>query len=135
MREVFVGTYEMGYQRVRLILRDGTGADWRSLSEDGGLPWIKVGADPRKWVEIFRSLMHESLEASAFSCHCRYYQNNDVSDGNDMYLMVMDHGQFGEVSARAAEFISACQNDLSQAWKAWHKPPKKKPVKKRKAKR
>ncbi|KKN03652.1 hypothetical protein LCGC14_1105560 [marine sediment metagenome] len=134
MKQVIVGVYDLGYQKIQLILREGTGADWQTLPKNGDVSQMSIGVDRGIWSQIFRSLMHESLELSIFLCHCRYYQNNDVSDGNDLYMMVMDHGQFGQVSAQAAEFICACQNDLSRAWKAWHRPPKKKPAKKRKAK-
>lgn len=135
MKQVIVGTYDIGYEQCELVLQEGYGGSSFFIPEKGSIPRIKVGAESPRWVGIMQVIMHESIEFALARYGCKYNPSQDISGASEQCVMVMTHAQFTKCIADSAEFISACEGDLEKAWKAWHKPPKKKPAKKRKAKR
>ena len=110
-----VGDYEIGYECVRLVLRDGDGAEFYLLPDDVTIPKIVVGANG-VWKGVVARLLHESFELVASRTRSRYYPSEDVAQNHAEYLFVMDHQQFADCCTRVAEFMSAALPDLSKAW-------------------
>lgn len=118
MKPQVIGNYEIGYEYVQLVLRDGVGAEFYRLSEDITIPTIVVGADDDKWREIVALLLHESFEFVADRLGCRYYPTNDIANNGAAHSFLLDHQQFSDCCAKVADFVAVALPDLQKAWKA-----------------
>ena len=92
MKPQIIGDYQIGYEYVRLVLRDGTGADFYRLSDDVTIPTIAVGADEANWTRVVTRLFH--------------------------YVSILDHQQFADCCAKVADFVAVALPDLKKAWTA-----------------
>jgi hypothetical protein len=137
MKPVVVGTYDIGYDRARLVLFDGTGGSGDIRPNESGAMVINVGGDYDTWKHVHRVLLHVALEVAALKCMCIYYPRCESSDDVSSVMIMMDHGQFAEIVGRAAEFVSLCQLDLSKAWRKFKekKSKEEREMAKRKAKK
>jgi len=115
-----VGSYYAGNESIQLVLREGNGGDFWCVPGRGKLPYIKIGADD-DWNSIFTTLLHEIFEFLLERVKGRYYPSADVSHSSASYLFVIDHQDFGDVCARAAEFVDDCLPDLKKEYKLWRK--------------
>lgn len=126
MKQKIVGTYYLGYEQCDLVLVEGTGGNFQTCPEKSRLPLVEIGADHVIWGELVGVLIHEALELLIFRESCRFSQDDDMAKDHGGHLMVMDHRQFSNVSAKAGHFLVDCLPDVSGAWKAWNKAKKKK---------
>jgi hypothetical protein len=124
VKQVVVGTYEMGYECVQLVLREGNGGEFWMVPGDIDCPRIKIGADQEHWKFLLVCLLHEAGELAAARLKCRYTQTEDVAGDVHSYFFNMTHPQFSEMQGLVAEFVANCWDDLGKAWKKW-KPSKK----------
>ncbi len=124
MKQVIVGIYELGYERVQLVLRDGKGGEFWHLPGDIDNPRIKLGADEREWWLFLANLLHEVGEFAASRVGCRFNPSDQVARDVHAYLFVMTHPQFSEVQAMTADYLSRCYDDLKAAWGKWQAIPK-----------
>jgi len=118
MKPQVIGDYEIGYEMVRLVLRDGCGAEFYRLSDDVTLPTIVVGADEAGWTQIIARLLHESFELVLDRLGCRFYPSGDLAQNSSAYTFMLDHQHFADCCARVAEFLAAALPDLERALKA-----------------
>ena len=125
MKQVIVGTFEMGNSRAVLTLREGRGADATFVPKEGGVCCIRIGADQRHWRDIFESLLHEVQEVIIAQMECSFVPANYIGDDSTRYTFLMNHMQFSEMCCRASEFISPAQHVLFKAWKKWKAEGKK----------
>ena len=123
MKQIIVGTYELGFDKARLILRSGTGGHGDTLPTQSDISEIDVGADQEQWWKVLRSLLHETYEMAALKCMCHYSPNNSTGDDRSVCLIVMDHAQFSEINGRVADYVSRCLTDLREAWEKWQANP------------
>lgn len=124
MRQKLVGVYHFGFEQVELYARDDTGGDVFVLPEKGRLPRMKIGMDYRHWNGVIATLFHEVMELAMDRANCRFRPTNNLNWSSDCYVFHLDHHQFTESCARAAEFTVACQDDLHRTWKSWRKTRK-----------
>jgi hypothetical protein len=124
LNQVIVGTYEMGYERVQLVLREGLGGEFYLMPGDIDCPRIKIGADHGKWGEVLACLLHEAGELSAERQRCRFSRTGEIAQDVHAYLFIMSHPQFSEVQALTAEFVANCWYDLKKAWTRWRRKEK-----------
>jgi hypothetical protein len=124
LKRVFVGTFELGYARIKLYLRPGTGADFDYLTPDGGLPAIQIGADATHWRRIVGALIHETQEISMQDMGLSFQPCPSLSDGSANYTFVMNHEQFNECCCRSGDFVSSALPALLKAWEKWNKVKK-----------
>ncbi|MFH0981894.1 MAG: hypothetical protein V2A79_10175 [Planctomycetota bacterium] len=117
-----VGSYNLGNEMVRLVLREGSGADLYVQPGDLHYPRFKIGADADTWGEIVTCLLHEATEFVAMKLWVRYHPSPDIAHDNGAYLFVLTHTQFGETCGRVGDFPADCLPDLKAAWKKWRKP-------------
>lgn len=66
-REIYVGTYELCFEHIRLYLQPGTGANTDMLPPDKGVATVKIGADVEKWSRVVSALLHEASECPGWS--------------------------------------------------------------------
>ncbi len=116
MKPQVIGDYEIGYEYVRLILRDGVGAEFDLLPDDITIPAITVGADGN-WKGIVARLLHESFEFTSVRLGCRFYPSHDLANNSAAYMFMLDHQKYAECCARVADFLVPALPDLSKAWK------------------
>lgn len=126
MKDKFIGIYEIGYERVRLYLRSGSGADFYFTPDDKGIPIVKIGADQDKWRKIVGSALHEAQEFAMSRLGYAYYQAQTLNSSGADYVFMLTHEQFNECCERAAEFLATALPDLEKAWKKWTADKKKK---------
>lgn len=119
-----LGVFELGLHMVRLFAIHGTGGAFRLLPDDGGFPFIEVGIDRNDWPFVVGILMHEAMELSAHTMGFRFLPACDVSCDNGGYMFLMDHAQFSEATARAAEFVAPAIPALEKLWKEKHEGEK-----------
>ena len=125
MKQKIVGTYYLGFESCKLVLREGTGGTVWFCPGKGNLPRIEIGGDEADWDQVLNSLLHDALEFSLTRANCRYYPSQDESNSSGQYLFSCDHAQFTKAVASLAFFVSSCQSDLNKAWKEWQKKKKK----------
>ena len=121
MKPQVVGDYEIGYECVRLVLRDGTGAEFYRLSDDVTLPTIVIGADQAAWRHVVARLLHESFELVYDRLGCRFYPSDDLANNSAAHVFMFDHQRFADCCAKVADFLAAALPDLQKAWKARQK--------------
>jgi len=121
MKPRVVGDYEIGYECVRLVLRDGSGAEFYRLSDDVTMPTIVVGGDEADWKHMVSRLLHESFELVSDRLGCRFYPSSDLSQNSAAYIFLLDHQRFADCCAKVAEFLAAALPDLEAAWKTRRK--------------
>ena len=118
MKPQIIGDYEIGYEYVRLVLRDGTGADFYRLSDDVTIPTIVVGADEANWTRVVTRLLHESFELVLDRLGCRFYPSGDLAENAAAWVFMLDHQQFADCCAKVADFVAVALPDLKKAWTA-----------------
>lgn len=121
MKMAIVGTYEFGYERVQIVLREDDGGEFFAVPGDIDCPRIKIGADQTEWCDVVRVLMHEAMEFAFFRAGVRYSPSEDLSRNHAAYMFILDHQQLATAAAGVAELVTNCLPDLKKAWKAWKK--------------
>ncbi len=121
MRQKVVGVYEIGYEKIEVVLRDGNGGEFHMLSENSNITRIKIGADYENWRDVLAVFLHETMEFSLDRLKCRYYPSNDLSNSTDRYVFITTHNQFSDACAKVAECAADCVPDLKKIWKKWKK--------------
>jgi hypothetical protein len=124
-KEIFVGTYELAYEHVRLYLRAGTGADTDLLAPDKGATIMKIGADVKEWHQLIGLALHEAQEMAMHRLGLSYHQSDGMNGSTSNCHFMMNHEQFGECCCRAGDFLSPVLPALSKAWVTWKKRTKK----------
>lgn len=122
MKQVVVGTYEMGWEMVELVLREGRGGEFYLLPGDINYARVKVGAD-NDWVSVVEVLLHEIAELASMRIQCRFAHSNEMARDHHAYLFVMNHPQFAEVQALTADYVCRCWDDFKEAHRKWGAPP------------
>lgn len=126
MKQVIVGVYEIGWEQVQVVLREGTGGEFYSIPEKGSLARIKIGADYRNWNDVVAVLLHEASELMYDRLQCRYMATNHLAGDHTGYLFMANHAQFSDVCWKVGELAANCLPDLQKAWKRWGDAAKRK---------
>lgn len=126
MKEVYVGTYEIGYEQVRVVLADMTGGSFNALPGKGEITRIRVGADYTRWDDVISVFLHEAFELVAWRIGCRYENSNSLGRDLAGFLFMFDHPQFNNICSKVAELMAPALPDLLAAWKKWQVEVKKK---------
>jgi len=124
MKQKIVGVYYAGNESIQLVIGEGYGGEFYTTPEKGSVARIKIGMDS-EWDTVLISLFHEIFEILFDRLKCRYKPSSDLSNSMASYLFVADHQDFGDVCARAAEFVNGCLGDLKKEYKLWHRKVKK----------
>lgn len=120
MRQKIVGVYELGYEQVQLVIREGTGGEFWFLPETGKVPRMKIGADA-EWKAVVAALLHESFELAMCRKGVRWLPDPNLGNDHASYLFVLTHPQFSDACAMASEYLVASLPDLAKAWRKWKK--------------
>ena len=121
MKQVIIGIYDIGYEQIELVLREGTGGDFWNVPERGHIARIKVGADQKEWRVVVGALLHESFELVANRLQLRYDCSDDMGRDHAGYVFVMPHNKFSDCCQKTAEFLAKALPDLARAWKKWNR--------------
>jgi len=124
-KDIFVGTYELCFEHIRLYLQSGSGANTDLLPSDKGVSIVKIGADVEKWSRVLSALIHEAQEISMTRLGYSYYPAQSMSNSTANFRFMMDHEQFDECCHRTADFLTPALPDLARAWKKWNAPKEK----------
>jgi len=117
MKPKLLGDYEIGYESVRLYVREGTGAEFYRQSADVNCPTVYVGLEAPQWHMIVARVLHEVLELTLDRLFCRFYPSRDLSADTGAYVFMLDHRQFSTVCADVAEFLCAALPDLEEEYR------------------
>lgn len=118
-----LGVYELGLFKVKVFMRNGRGGNFKCIDENADCPTIRIGMD-QEYRQVFLDMCHEAFEVASTMLSARYMQTNDVSGDNGIFIFVMDHTLFSNISAYAADFIYNLGDDLRKAYKEWHSKKK-----------
>jgi len=135
MKQIVVGTFEIGYDRATVILRSGTGGNIIFSPEGNGVAHIFIGADFKQWRDVIGTLLHECMEFCMSKMECSYRPGNFISHDSANYHFVMNHMQFSECCCRSSELITPAIPVLAKAWNRWNADKKKTTPHKKKAKK
>lgn len=122
MKQITVGTYEIGYGYAELVLIEGTGGEFYLMPGDIKHPRIKIGAECDRWWKIVEVVLHEAVELAAANIRVRYYPQDDVGRDQHAYVFVLTHSQFSECIAHGADYLCNCWDDLKREWERWNQP-------------
>jgi hypothetical protein len=118
-RDIHVGTYELGYEKVDLwLMPSETGGCFEALPANQPRTIIKVGGDYQQWHRVVEVLIHEAVEFAMCRQHVRFKRDGDLTSEAASFHFILDHTDFSEAIACAAEFITASEYPLNKAWKA-----------------
>jgi len=112
MKQITVGTYKMGYEKIELVIREGLGGEFYFLPGDINYPRIKIGADQDDFWRIIDVLIHELSEFASARLGCRYNPEDTVGKDHHAYTFIMSN-------AMIADFICRAWSDIEKAWKLW----------------
>jgi len=124
MKQKIVGSYYAGNESIQLVIGEGYGGEFYTTPEKGSVARIKIGGDA-DWGSVLTSLLHEIFEILFERLKCRYSPASDSSQSMASYLFVANHQDFGDVCARAAEFVNGCLGDLKKEYRLWNRKVKK----------
>ena len=124
LKQTVVGIYEIGYEEVEVVFRDGQGGEFYVYPEKGHCARMKIGADQERWDELVAVLLHEAFELVADRLKCRYRAFNDISRDTGAFTFMFSHSDFSDICAKSAEFMARAMPDASAAWKKWKKEKK-----------
>ena len=124
MNQVVIGTYELGYERVELVLREGIGGEFYFIPGDINCPRIKIGADQESFWKLISVLYHEVEEFALARLGCRYEPADQVGNDIHSYTFIISHVQFSNMCAMTADYITRCLEDLTNAWNKWKEETK-----------
>lgn len=110
-----IGTYELGYDNVRLFLVKGRSGNF-SLNPGKQLPCITIGGEYAKWSDLYNILLHEAMEFALTRGGHRYANTQDLSCETGAFLFMFTHAQYSDCCAKASEFLVSCHKDLKIAW-------------------
>ena len=137
MRQKVVGLYQLGWDEVQIVLREGTGAEFFTCPGDGKCPCIKVGVgkkgQPESWPTVVSAMLHEAMELSLVRLDTRFAHSERAVSCDHDFVFVHTHGQFSEACGRAGECLAACLPDLAKVYNAWHKKPRRAVARREKA--
>jgi len=120
VKQKIIGVFDIGYENVQLVLREGTGGEFH-LYPEKTVARIKVGAEQESWKKLVAVLHHEVFEFALTRANCRYLCREDISGDHSAYKFFFDHPTFSEVCAKASEFIVEALPLLEKEWKKWAK--------------
>lgn len=118
MKEQLIGTFNMGFEPVRLIVREGMGGEFATTPA----PTIWVGIQSKDWNIVHEALLHETLEFVAFRANARYNPDNNVSSSHESYVFMFPHSVFSDICAKTTLFTVPAVPLLRTAWEAYHSP-------------
>lgn len=121
LRQQIVGTYRIGDERVQLVLREGTGANFYERPDDIQCPRMTIGADQKNIGWLIDSVQHEAQERSMAVIRARWNRTDSYYVDSTSYLFIITHEEFTDVCHRASMFLAECLPDLKKAWKQWKK--------------
>jgi hypothetical protein len=119
MKQVIVGTYEIGWNMVQIVLMEGKGGSFYILPGDIDCPRIKIGADQESWTHIVETFLHEAEELAMAKLFCRYSSSDEIASDQHAYHFFLTHPQFSEVQALTADLLVRCWDDLYRKWRIW----------------
>ncbi len=119
MKKIYLGIHEIGFERVRLYLRPGSGANTRFMPDDKGIAIIEIGADQQKFRKMVASLLHEAQEIPMNRLSLAFYPSGSLNSSTANCSFIMNHEQFDECCERAADLIVTALPKLEKAWKKW----------------
>ena len=122
MKQVIVGTYEIGYDQVEIVLREDLGGEFYLIPEKGSIPRIKIGADHKDWRDVVAVFLHEAYEFVLEKLRCRYEKTDIVVGDHNGYLFILDHLTFSEACQRVAELATSALPNLKKEWEKWNQP-------------
>lgn len=122
MRDQLIGTYDIGHERVRLIIREGLGGEFGIYPS----PTIWVGIQSPNWILVWESLLHETAEFVAFRMHVRYNPDTCMTSDHGAYFFAFNHSQFADIMAKVALFTVPALPMLKVAHETYHSPRRKK---------
>lgn len=117
MSKRLVGTYTLGYENVRLYLRDGVGGDLNTRPDNTGPAAIYIGSD-MEWWYLVGVLLHEAFEFQTIRMGLRFKSDSSMCSSYADFLFVMTHEQFSDAMHRVGQFIDECLPDLKKAYGA-----------------
>lgn len=120
-----LGIFELGYEKVKVLTRLGTGGDFETMPKDDIVPILSVGLDNTNFRTVFAWLCHEAIELSMVRHGVRYSKTGTVAKDNGEYTFMLEHTVYSDVVACASELILEVQNPLHKAWVMFQKEQKK----------
>lgn len=124
MNQIVIGTYELGYEKVELVLREGIGGEFYFIPGDINCPRIKIGADQDSLWKLVSILYHEVGELVLARLGCRYEPADQVGSDIHSYTFIISHVQFSNMCAMIADYVTRCLEDLTNAWSKWKEETK-----------
>lgn len=121
MREQCLGNFDIGFEPVRLVVREGTGGDF-GLNPG---PTIYIGINTPKWGLVHESLLHEAAEFVAFRLGVRFTPDLSLSSSHENYFFAFDHKTFSDICAKVTLFTIPSLPLLRTAWETVNSPRKK----------
>lgn len=116
-----LGSYPIGFNYVDLWLDPHLwGGSFSWAREVGGNTKMVIGIADEKYGNTLAVTMHEAVEMCAVEMGLRFTPSDGEIEASDCYRFIMDHNQFSEVLARAAQFICAIQPDLMTYHSRYH---------------
>lgn len=115
MTDIEIGTYDLGWERVRLVGVTRNGGCF-NLCPKTPPAFIEVNLGEEHWVSLVNILMHETLEMVLTRLHVRYEPSQGLSRDHCQYIFSFNHFQLSEAAYMVAEFVTACLDDLKAAW-------------------
>lgn len=106
--EIFIGTFMLGFENVRLYAMPGERGGSFSIAPEGDVPAnIKVGLDHDE-SDVLAILLHESFEMLAVRTGSRFMQSEKGDQGmrdHASYLFNFDHCKFTEICEKQSWFV------------------------------
>lgn len=125
VKQKIFGTYNLGGEPVQVALREGTGGDWETRTQENRMAILRVsGDDPDNWPGMVGVLLHEAEEFVASRMGLRFRPSPDFSGDNGSYTFLMTHTEYSELTARVGLFMAVCLPDLARAWGQWGRAKK-----------
>lgn len=123
MKQVYIGTWLLGWRNVDLYGREGDGAEFYFAPDKKSNARIKVGLD-HTIDQSLHDLFHEVGEFLMTDRNHAHTLIGGVSNDTGNRLFVFRHDEWAEIAAHQADFIDGCLEPLKKAWRAFNRKAK-----------
>lgn len=121
MKQLLIGTFDLGCEEVGLVVRDGVGGEFTTSPRST----IFIGIQTHDYGLVMEALLHEAFEFVAFRLQARYSPDGSYSSDHGFYLFSFTHMTFSDIMAKVARFSVAAIPALKPSWETYHSPRKK----------
>ena len=118
MKQVYIGTWPLGWRNVDLYGREGAdGGEFFFVPDEKSNARLKIALGYANWKDVLNVLLHETGEFLMQDRNHAYRRSGEMSRDKNALWFHFPHHEWSEIAAHQADFIADCYKPLKAKWK------------------